>query len=86
MGTIRPKLRPPELARRYGIEPAKVIAWIRQGELRAVNIATRPTGRPRYVIDEADVLVFEERRAAKPAAKAPRRRRLERSDVVEFFQ
>jgi len=74
------------LARRYGVEPEKILHWIRSGELRAVNIATRPTGRPRFLIDEADVLVFEERRVARPPAISPRRRRAEPERMVEFFR
>lgn len=34
---VRTKLSPPELAKRWGIDPAKVIAWIHSGELRAIN-------------------------------------------------
>jgi transposase len=66
--TLSRKLTPPELAKRYGVEPSKVIAWIKAGELRAVNIATKATGRPRYIIDEQDVAAFEEQRAAKRPA------------------
>jgi hypothetical protein len=69
-------LTPPQLARRYGVKPEKVIGWIVGGELRAINIAASPTGRPRWIIDEADVAVFEERRAAKaPSPEPPRRKR-----------
>ena len=77
-------LTPPKLAIRYGVEPSKVLAWIRSGELRAVNVATRSTGRPRYRINEADVLVFENRRAGK-VDKAPPRRRRQSANVIEFF-
>jgi hypothetical protein len=79
------KLTPPELAAEYGIEPAKVLAWIKSGELRAVNIATKPTGRPRYRIDRADVLVFEQRRVAGPPAAKSGRRRRQDPGVIEFF-
>ncbi len=78
------KFRPPELAKRYGVEPSKIIAWIRSGELRAVNIATRPTGRPRYIIDEEDVVAFEERREARPPVKTERRPRRQ-TGTREFF-
>jgi len=64
--TFSKKLTPPELARRYGVEPCKVIAWIRNGELRAMNVARRPNGRPRFLIDEDDVARFEQARSTKP--------------------
>jgi hypothetical protein len=80
----RRNLTPPQLARRYGVSADKVLAWIRSGELRAVNAATRPTGRPRRVIDPGDVVAFEQRRAARPT-EATTRRRSKQADVIEFF-
>jgi hypothetical protein len=84
MTTSRQKISPPELAARWGIDPAKVIAWIRAGELRAIDASTHPGGRPRYLIDVADILIFEQRRSATPAPAAPRRRR-KPEGVIEFF-
>jgi hypothetical protein len=85
--TLSKKLTPPELAKRYGIESVKVLAWIRSGELRAINIATRPDGRPRFLIDEEDVIAFENRRAAnsQPKPEPPRHRQAGRP-VRQFFQ
>ena len=80
------KITPPELAKRWGIDPAKVLTWIRAGELRAIDASTRPGGRPRYLIDERDVAAFEERRAVcsspRPAARKDRR---QTAGVTEFF-
>jgi hypothetical protein len=77
---------PPEVAREYGVEPAKVLAWIRAGELPAINLATKPTGRPRFMIREKDIEAFEERRAAKPpVARTPRRKRAQ-TDIIQFFK
>jgi transposase len=80
----RTKLTPPQIARRFGISPDKVVGWIRCGELRGVNIAAKSNGRPRYVVDEADLAMFEQRRTAQPIAPAPRRRKAIK-DVIEFF-
>jgi hypothetical protein len=61
------------------------MTWIRSGELRAVNAATHAGGRPRYLIDLADIAAFEAARSASPAPKPTRRRRSKPGDTVEFF-
>ncbi len=80
---VRTKLSPPELAKRWGIDPAKIIAWIHSGELRAINASTRRDGRPRYLIDVADIAAFEATRDASPTPR-PIRRRRQRVEV-DFF-
>ncbi len=77
-------LTPPAIGRRYGISPDKVVGWIRSGELRAVNVATTSTGRPRWRVSEADLADFETRRSAQPAPRTSRRRRRDPA-VIEFF-
>lgn len=81
------KMTPPQLAKRWGVAPAKVVAWILSGELRAINAATNPNGeRPRYLIDVSDVDLFERSRAVvapRPAAK--QRRRPKPATVTTFF-
>ncbi|MBP7937822.1 MAG: helix-turn-helix domain-containing protein [Phycisphaerae bacterium] len=84
--TEHQKLTPPEVARIFRVDAKKVISWIRSGELRAVNVATRIDGRPRYVIDREDIAAFELRRQVVPPA--PRRRRYRREydhDVIKFY-
>ena len=74
----RTKLTPPELARRWGVSPDKILAFIRSGELRAVNAAASPNGRPRWLIDLADLAVFEQAAPRGPNRRPPgggRRRR-----------
>ena len=78
------KVTPPELARQWGIDVAKVLKWIKSGELRAVNLATTRTGRPRYAIDQADMAIFEASRAVQPPAPRVRRRKKDPS-IIEFF-
>ena len=46
----RRNLTPPQVAKRYGVSTAKVIKWIRRGELQALNLAHRGCTRPRYSI------------------------------------
>lgn len=78
------KLTPPALAREYGVSVDKVLAWIRSGELRAVNVATRPAGRPRWRIDPDDVAAFEARRTMHSHPRATRRRKRPAA-VTEYF-
>ena len=67
-------LSPPEIADQLGVDPAKVIGWIRRGELRAVNVGNGPS-RPHYRISPADLAVFEAARAVQPPTPRLRRRR-----------
>ena len=80
------KRTPPQLARQLGVAPETVIGWIRSGELRAIDVSSRPgVGRPRFRIDVADLAVFEQRRAVVPQVKTSRRRRRRTPGIVEFF-
>jgi hypothetical protein len=81
----RAKLTPPEIARLWGLSPEKVLTWIKTGELRALNAATRTGGRPRFLVDRADLAEFERRRTVAPNSKATRRRKRRMNDVIEFF-
>ena len=62
--TTRTKVTPPQLAAEWGIDPAKVLRWIRAGELRAIDVSTVRGGRPRFLIDRADIAAFEAARSA----------------------
>ena len=79
------KLTPPEVAAAWGLSPDKVLRWIATGELHAINVATRATGRPRWLIDEADLAAFEARRSVRPVTCPPKRRRQPCAGVTEFF-
>jgi excisionase family DNA binding protein len=76
---------PPEIAERLRVEPAKVIAWLRSGELEGVNIASRDSRRPRYRISEKALAEFLERRSAARPARAPRRRKNAVANVTRYF-
>jgi len=79
------KITPPELARRWGITPEKVLTWIGSGELRAINVALTTRGRPRWLIDLADIAAFEKRRAAVPEP-VHRQRRRPPMEVTEYIK
>ena len=72
--SARTKLSPAELASQWGKKPSSIIALIRTGELRAIDVSVS-RGKPRFLIDLADIALFEERRTVLPAQPAPRQRR-----------
>ena len=78
-------LSPPQIARSRGVDVHKVAAWIESGELKAVNLATTSTGRPRWKVSPADLAAFEAARSATPAPKIARIRRRRDQLVEEFF-
>ena len=65
-------LTPPQVARRLGVNPDKVLSWIRSGELPAVNVTTKPGGRPKYRIAPADLDTFRTRRSPQQRIKPKR--------------
>ena len=85
--TLRQKYTPPQYAKRRGISPDKVVAWIKSGELPAMDSSTnRDSARPRYLIDEADIEAFElSRMVVPPTPKTRRRRRRREASEIEFF-
>ena len=80
----RPRnLTPPEIARGYGVAVGKVTAWIRAGELRALNLANSGCHRPRYSVTPEALEEFERSRQVVPAVHSVRRRR--QSAGRDFF-
>jgi excisionase family DNA binding protein len=69
--TEEPWLTPPQLAKKFAVSVEKVLAWIRNGELRAVNVAQTVSGRPRWRISPAALEAFIRRRES--AAPPPPR-------------
>jgi hypothetical protein len=63
------------LCQRYHVGADKVRAWIRSGELIAVNVAADLGGKPQWRITPESVEVFERRRSSEPAPKLQRRRK-----------
>ena len=79
-------ITPPQLAKRWGVAPDKVLALIHSGELVAVNLAINPRGkRARWRVSLTEVERFEEARSSKPPAPKTRRRRRTPSTIREFF-
>ena len=72
--TERRWLSPPQVAEQLGIDPGKVIAWIRAGQLAAVNVAENVGGRPRYRISPDALDAFLLGRSTAPDPKPTRRK------------
>jgi len=82
----RTKLTTSEVTQLWGVSVGKIMTWIRNGELWAINVAQRLGGRPRYRIDVADLTDFENRRAYQPQIPLPWRSRKRRNDYVfQYF-
>jgi hypothetical protein len=81
------KLSVPEVAKQWGVSSAKVLKFIRTGELRAINLASHTSNRPRYAVDTADVEAFERGRQVVPIGNesSTRLRRRAAASVKEFF-
>ena len=65
-----------DLAKLFRVSPDKVRAWIKKGQLPAVNTANVKCGKPRYVILPHQLVEFEERLQVAPLTpKATRRQK-----------
>ncbi len=77
-------LTPPEIAKQMRVTPAKIINFIRSGELAAINVAERAGGRPRWRISQQSLDAFLASRANRRPTKVVRRRKSPLT-VTEFF-
>jgi hypothetical protein len=80
----RTKFSPVELAAQWGKAPSTIIALIRQGQLRAIDVAIS-RGKPRFLIDLADILAFEARREVQPPIRRQRCRRKRTEEGIQYF-
>ena len=70
-----------EAAKLFRVSEDKVRAWIRSGELAAVNTAGPRSAKPRFVILPQALEQFTASRSpARPSKQAPRKRRTARKD------
>ena len=65
-----------------GVAPDKVVAWIKAGALRAMNVGNGPL-KPRYRIDPTDLAAFENSRTVRPVVSVPRSQRKRQSVVMK---
>jgi hypothetical protein len=64
-----------EVAKRYRVSPDKVRAWVKSGQLAAVNTTATLCGKPRWVILPDALAAFERGRSPAPLPRRPRCRR-----------
>jgi excisionase family DNA binding protein len=76
-------MTPTEVARLMRVSPDRIRAWIKAGELGAVDTARHRCGRPRYVVLPHHLVEFERRRRAVEPPRKPRRRR--EPELVDYF-
>lgn len=76
-------ITPVEYAKRLGVAPERVRAWIRKGTLRAVNVGDGVL-RSRFRISPDAIAEFEERRSGKVPEPPPRQRRTD-AKVRKYF-
>ncbi|MFU7558774.1 helix-turn-helix domain-containing protein [Stieleria sp. JC731] len=72
--SIEPFLTPSEIAKLLKVSPETVIGWIRNGELRAVNVGSG-TRRSRFRVSRENLDEFLCLREVQPPAPRQRRRR-----------
>ena len=79
-------ITPPEFAELKAVSVNTVLGWIKSGELRATNLASRSSKRPRYRISPGARRDFDLARSVVPASiPAPRLRRKAVAGVREYF-
>ena len=72
-----------DLAARYRVGEDKVRAWIKAGELKALNTSSTLCARPRYVVTADALEAFERRRSVTPPPKTKTRRR--KAEFVDYY-
>jgi hypothetical protein len=72
-----------DLAKRWRVGVAKVLGFLRRGELVGINLAGNLAAKPQWRITPEAVAAFEKRRTSAPTPKARKQRR--RPEVIDFF-
>ncbi len=70
-------LTPPEIAGQLSVSNDTVLAWIRNGELKASNIAARTSTRPKWIVRKAELDTFLKNR--QPETNGKRSTKIESS-------
>jgi hypothetical protein len=77
---------PSQVGEEYNVGSEVVCNWIRAGELAAVDVSSPGSPQPRYRIDDAALMEFEEsRRVGGSPQPATRRRSKQTAGIREYF-
>jgi len=76
-----------DLSKRFAVGEHTVLAWIRSGDLRAINVGRKNGGRPKWRVTEQALADFEQLRAPDPPLPRARRRANRMpDDFIEFYK
>ena len=84
-GHAKELLRPSEVAKELRVSAFKVIGWIRAGELRASNVASKSSIRPQWLVPREAVDDFLAARQVYKMPKPEPRFRPEGIALKKFF-
>lgn len=76
---------PPEVAKMLRVKTDKILAWIHAGSLKALNVAEKQAGRPRWRIFDDDLQAFLRSRQSVPPAPPQRRHKRRVLAVKQYF-
>lgn len=76
---------PPEIAKRWGCKPGRVVTLIKSGRLAGFSLSPEDCKRKRWRVMLSEVERFERGEPAVTAAKPSRRKRRRNTEVFEFF-
>ncbi|AMV23455.1 Helix-turn-helix domain protein [Gemmata sp. SH-PL17] len=76
-----------DLQKRYMVTANTVLGWIRNGDLKAINVGrTAARQKARWRITQAALEAFEQSRTPSPPPAPSPRRRKSPADVIEFYK
>jgi transposase len=78
-------LTPNELAKILRVSPDRVRAWIRSGQLGAINTAVTRCGKPRFVILPKHLEEFEQKQRVSPPPKPAKRPKRKPRNFVDYY-
>jgi excisionase family DNA binding protein len=74
-----------DLCERFAVGEHTVLAWVRSGELRAIDVSRKQGGRPKWRITQEALEAFALARTSTPPPPRGRRRN-KPADVIEFYK
>jgi hypothetical protein len=75
-----------DLQERYGVGEHTILAYLRAGVLKAIDVSRPGSRRPKWRITQAALDAFEALRTPTPPLPRTRRTRRTDSGVIEFYK